>query len=225
MTEVRFPQIKICGITRKQEIDWLLALPVDYIGMVLFFPKSKRNLTVEQAVSLVQYVKGQNLSRSPRLVAVMVSPDAEQIRQVVQIGFDCIQIHGRIKPDIVKEIKIPLIRAYNMKEERETFCELAGLREKDVVVEGCLFDAPQPGSGQSFDWSMLPARREGRAEKIFLAGGLCAQTVSEAIRQVDPDVVDVSSAVEAVTQDGSFQGKDREKIIEFVDAVKKSGKK
>lgn len=202
-------KIKICGLTAPQEAEWLLENQVDYAGMVLFFPKSKRNLSPAQAKEILQALGGEI-----NKVAVVVSPTREQVRELQQLPFDYIQIHGRLEQEVIEELQIPFLRAFNGKEWSEQLP-----RYKDCgQCAGYLFDAQIPGSGQCFDWTQVQniSREEGKL--FFLAGGLSSENVEEAIRHVHPDGVDVSSGVERV--DG--KGKDPDKIRAFVQRVRQS---
>ena len=206
------PKIKICGLTSTEEASWIVEERVDYAGIVLFYPKSHRNMSGAQAKELLPIIKqGRALSGASILtVAVTVSPTPEQAEEIQAAGFDRSQVHGELSKASFDAIRIPIIRAFNGfdKEAYEKFhhCE---------KVEAYLFDAGKPGSGQTFDWDLL--RKLGRDEKpIFLAGGLNADNVRQAILEVAPDVVDVSSGVEKDTR----IGKDREKIRAFVKAVR-----
>ena len=222
MKEGMAPGIKICGLTSVEEASWVVDEHVDYAGIVMFYPKSHRNMEVAAAQELLPILKaGTTLSGEHiRTVAVTVSPTPEQVKAIQAAGFDRIQVHGELSKESFDEIRIPMIRAFNGfdREAYEKFhhCE---------KVEAYLFDAGTPGSGQTFDWDVL--RKLPRDEKpVFLAGGLNADNVRQAIREVGPDVVDVSSGVErevpiGVKQDGSVRvGKDREKIKAFVKAVR-----
>ena len=81
-------KIKICGITRENEVELLNELHVDYAGFVLFFEKSKRNMDLNRAVEL------KNRLKSTRSVAVVVEPTLEQARLIEEAGFDVLQVHG-----------------------------------------------------------------------------------------------------------------------------------
>lgn len=216
------PKIKICGLTSTEEASWIVEERVDYAGIVMFYPKSHRNMTVAQAKELLPILKrGRALSGEPILtVAVTVSPTPEQVNEIQSAGFDRIQVHGDLSKASFDAIRIPIIRAFNGFDEEayEKFhhCE---------KVEAYLFDAGKPGSGQTFDWDVL--HKLPRDEKpVFLAGGLNADNIGQAIREVAPDVVDVSSGVERdvpteFKQSGTVRvGKDREKIRAFVREVR-----
>lgn len=197
-------KIKICGLTSPAEARFLNENHVDFAGMVLFFPKSKRNISIEQAKEIMAA-----LDTSIKRVAVVVSPSIEQIRQIEAAGFDYVQIHGEI-PEAEAAIAIPILKAFNVSD--------MGSYEKyhnDSRIAGYVFDAIEPGSGKTFDWRLVD--NIPRDEKLLLlAGGLNPDNVRMAIEAVHPDVVDVSSGVE--NDDGA--GKNPEKIHDFVAAVK-----
>ena len=197
-------KIKICGLTSPAEAQYLNENHVDFAGMVLFFPKSKRNISIEQAMEIMAA-----LDASIKRVAVVVSPSIEQIRQIEAAGFDYVQIHGEI-PQPESAIAIPILKAFNVSD--------MGSYEKyhnDSRIAGYVFDAIEPGSGKTFDWRLVD--NIPRDEKLLLlAGGLNPDNVRMAIEAVHPDGVDVSSGVE--NDDGA--GKNPEKIHNFVVAVK-----
>lgn len=198
-------KIKICGLTQPLEAAYLNKQQVDFAGMVLFFPKSRRNITIEQAKAVMEA-----LDSRIQTVAVVVSPAAEEIRAIEEAGFDYIQIHGELTEKLLAQIHIPVLKAFNVKDMgRYEFYHQC------PQVAGYVFDACEPGSGQTFDWSLV--KQISKDEKLLLlAGGLNAHNVGEAIRYVKPDGVDVSSGVEYTDR----QGKDPEKIGAFVEAVR-----
>ena len=195
-------KIKICGLTSPAEARYLNENHVDFAGMVLFFPKSKRNISIEQAKEIMAV-----LDASIKRVAVVVSPYIEQVRQIEAAGFDYIQIHGEI-PEAA--IAIPILKAFNVSD--------MGSYEKyhnDSRIAGYVFDAIEPGSGKTFDWKLVD--NIPRDEKLLLlAGGLNPDNVRMAIEAVHPDGVDVSSGVE----NDDKAGKNPEKIHDFVVAIK-----
>lgn len=201
-------KVKICGLTSPAEARYLNENHVDFAGMVLFFPKSKRNISIEQAIEIMA-----TLDASIKRVAVVVSPSIEQIRQIEAAGFDYVQIHGEI-PETETEaeaaIAIPILKAFNVSD--------MGSYEKyhnDSRIAGYVFDAIEPGSGKTFDWKLVD--NIPRDEKLLLlAGGLNPDNVRMAIEAVHPDGVDVSSGVE----NDDKAGKNPEKIHDFVAAVK-----
>lgn len=201
-------KIKICGLTSPAEARYLNENHVDFAGMVLFFPKSKRNISIEQAKEIMAA-----LDASIKRVAVVVSPSIEQVRQIEAAGFDYVQIHGEI-PETETEaeaaIAIPILKAFNVSD--------MGSYEKyhnDSRIAGYVFDAIEPGSGKTFDWKLVD--NIPRDEKLLLlAGGLNPDNVRMAIEAVHPDGVDVSSGVE----NDNGAGKNPDKIHDFVAAIK-----
>ena len=195
-------KIKICGLTSPAEARYLNENHVDFAGMVLFFPKSKRNISIEQAKEIMAA-----LDASIKRVAVVVSPSIEQIKQIEAAGFDYIQIHGKI-PET--EVEAPILKAFNVSD--------MGSYEKyhnDSRIAGYVFDAIEPGSGKTFDWKLVD--NIPRDEKLLLlAGGLNPDNVRMAIEAVHPDGVDVSSGVE----NDNGAGKNPDKIHDFVAAIK-----
>ena len=103
------PLIKICGITSEEEIRYIAKAGIDYAGFVLFFPKSKRNLSLECAKKLIAKLPAGVVS-----VAVTVSPTKEQVEAVVEAGFLAIQIHGKIEDSVITSCRIPVFKAFNV---------------------------------------------------------------------------------------------------------------
>ena len=201
-------KIKICGLTSPAEARYLNENHVDFAGMVLFFPKSKRNISIEQAKDIMAA-----LDASIKRVAVVVSPSIEQVRQIEAAGFDYVQIHGEI-PETETEaeaaIAIPILKAFNVS-DMDSYEKY----HNDSRIAGYVFDAIEPGSGKTFDWKLVD--NIPRDEKLLLlAGGLNPDNVRMAIEAVHPDGVDVSSGVE----NDDKVGKNPEKIHDFVAAVK-----
>ena len=198
-------KIKICGLTTPQEAEWVSKSQVDYAGMVLFFPKSKRNITIEQAKEIMK-------SMLPQIqkVAVVVSPSALQIKEIQEAGFDIVQIHGQVLPEALETLRIPFLRAFNVDnmQEWERY-------EAEPKCIGYVFDAVKPGSGETFDWGSIPNLPED-GKPYLLAGGLNPANVGSAVAAMHPYGVDVSSGVER----DSGTGKDPEKMGAFVRAVR-----
>lgn len=197
--------IKICGLTCDEDIAAVNKYKPDYVGFVMFFPKSKRNLTVEKAKSLMS-----GLDKNIKKIAVVVSPTIEQLIEMQKEAFDYIQIHGELKEEVYDKCVLPIIKAFNVSD----MDEIDNYRSKDKI-KGFVFDAPAPGSGKAFDWTLL--NTVSRDDRLFiLSGGLSDVNVCKGIEEVKPDVVDVSSGVEY----GDKPGKDPEKIEKFIKAVR-----
>ena len=202
-------KIKICGITRENEIELLNELHVDYAGFVLFFEKSKRNVELDRAVEL------KNNLKNTKSVAVVVEPTLEQARAIEEAGFDVLQVHGKLVEDIEKECDITIWKAVNVKNE-DGEAQISELEEflKNDRISAIVMDAANAGSGEPFDWDVLLNEDFG-AKDFILAGGLNPINVGSAIQKLAPDVVDVSSGVEYT--DKTIMGKDAKKVIKFVE--------
>ena len=197
-------EVKICGIRTLDEAKKISDLNPDYLGFVLFFPKSKRNISIDDAATIIKAVP------AVKKVAVTVSPTLEQIKKIEYARFDILQIHGAFDISLLKDTDIPVIRAFNA----GNIEDLSSYIDNDKVV-GLLFDAPSPGSGQTFDYSLIPDIKDND-KKIFLSGGLNPSNVKSAIQAVNPHAVDVSSGVENI--DGT--GKDIKLVEEFIKAAR-----
>lgn len=212
-------KIKICGMTCESDIEAVNTYLPDYIGFVLYFPKSKRNISIEKAKELTG-----KTDKRIQTVAVVVSPTTEQIQEIEKVGFDYIQIHGTITDEVYEQCQLPILRAFNVS-------DMDKLQEYEArdQIKGYVFDSKTPGSGKTFDWAMLDDIRQkqktvtsidvSHKKMIFLAGGIDETNVNRAILEVSPDVIDLSSAVEKVSEDGVFRGKDPEKIQTIVNLV------
>ena len=204
-------KIKICGLTKEKEADYLNQIHADFAGMVVFFPKSKRNISLDQAKKIKSA-----LLPEIKTVAVTVSPTLAQISQIAEAGFDLIQIHGDPADLDIKTAKsiceytskfsLPILKAFNVSD-----IDSYNYWHSCPSVAGFVFDAAKPGSGKTFDRSLIPPL----AKPWFLAGGLNTENIAESIAQCHPWAVDVSSAVETNSI------KDKEKIKTFIDHVRR----
>ncbi len=197
-------QIKLCGLSRQEDITYVNQLLPEYIGFV-FYEKSKRNVSFETAKALKE-------SLDPRIkaVGVFVDAGASFIKKLTDAGvIDLVQLHGNEDEDYIAALRdtvnAPVIKAFKVKSAEDI--ALANASTADYV----LLDSGM-GTGKAFDWKMLA----GMKRRFFLAGGLSADNVSEAISLCKPCAVDVSSMIET---DGV---KDFRKMKEFVAAVRGS---
>ena len=203
--------IKICGIMTAEEAGYLIENGVDFAGMVMYFQKSRRCIDEETAAELVKVLgDGSDIKKT----AVVVSPTAEQVRKIADIGFDYVQIHGELTEKVMENSPLPILKAFNVSDlgeiERWNGCE---------KIAGYVFDAADYGSGKTFDWSLLE-NIDTKGRMFLLAGGLSPENVIEAVKIVHPDGVDVSSGVEF---DGG-SGKDPKKIRDFCRFVRNADK-
>lgn len=207
-------RVKICGLRTEADVAAVAAAGAAYAGFV-FFAKSPRHLTVEQAARLA-------LAAPPGLAKVALTVDADDatLDAIVEgVPLDMMQLHGHESPDRVAEVRarygLPVMKAVGIADEGD----LAALLDYSTVADQILIDAKPPkesplpgGNGLSFDWRLVAQRRWLRP--WMLAGGLTPENVAEAVRLTNARQVDVSSGVE--TAPGI---KDATRISAFVRAA------
>lgn len=207
-------RIKVCGLSRKQDVLNTVNLGVDAIGMV-FYPKSKRYISPQQALELRSLIPA-----FVTFTALFVNPDADQVNQVIKtLKPDLLQFHGDESPEFCASFNWRYIKAFRVGAPgQDTAASLASRCEQYAQAQAWLFDsytAAYGGSGKSFDDSLLSqVSRCATKPKLILSGGLTTATVTTRLSNIRPFAVDVSSAVE------SAPGiKDSSKILAFVKAV------
>ncbi len=214
MADIR---VKICGLRTVADVAAVAAAGAAYAGLV-FFPKSPRHLTIEQARELA-LAAPVGLAK----VALVVDADDATLDAITEaMPLDMLQLHGHETPDRVAEIRarygLPVMKAVGVADEGD----LAAVLEYSLVADQILVDAKPPknadlpgGNGLAFDWRLVAQRRWLRP--WMLAGGLTPENVAEAIRLTNARQVDVSSGVEL-----SPGVKDAAKIAGFVAATRAS---
>lgn len=200
-------RVKICGITRIEDATAAARAGADAIGLV-FEPKSPRYVKPDQALSIVRA-----LPPFVTVVGLFVNAAPDTIETVLsRVPLDLLQFHGDETPEQCRRYHRPYIKAIHMRPE----INLPEQARRYADAEGLLLDTAAAhvagGSGEAFDWSRVPS---GLAKPVILAGGLTPENVAEAVRQVRPFAVDVSSGVEQA------KGiKDAGKISAFIEAVR-----
>ncbi|SNS81529.1 phosphoribosylanthranilate isomerase [Anaerovirgula multivorans] len=199
-------RIKICGLTREEDIAYVNELKPDYVGFV--FATSKRQITPKKAIKLIE-----KLDRRIKKVGVFVNPSMEEARRIAEAcDLDVLQFHGEEKPEDIIGLPRETWKSFRIKNQ-ESFQELEA-----YSVGGYLLDTyvkgQQGGTGKAFDWNIDSDINKNKM--IILAGGLSSENVEEAVEKMKPHVVDVSSGVET---DGC---KDFEKIKKFIEKVRGS---
>lgn len=198
-------ELKICGLSRLEDVIAVNRHGADYAGFV-FFRKSKRFVDPYKAGELIELLRSDIKS-----VGVFMDEPLDSVISTARIsGVELVQLHGHESEEYVEYVKRtldrPVIRAF--KADEEGALEKAANSNADYVM----IDSGA-GSGKKFDWNIL----KGFKRDYFLAGGLDPESVGEAIRLLEPFAVDVSSGVET---DGI---KDEKKIAGFIKAVKYGG--
>ena len=198
-------QVKICGLRNAEHAQVAIEAGADMLGF-MFYEPSHRYITPVQARALRERIE--DARGRAEVVGVFVNRDADYINDLAeQIGLDIIQLHGDEPPEFCRCIKRPVIKALRLDTQTDTE-KVEAYRQVSWRI---LLDTPTPqwgGSGEIHDWSL--ARSIARHIPVLLAGGLKPENVGEAIRQVRPWGVDVSSGVE------TDRMKDVGKIREFI---------
>ena len=204
-------KIKICGLSRREDIESVNMVSPDYIGFIMGFPKSHRNITIERAKILRA-----GLKEGIQVVGVFVDAEISMIVDAcAQKVIDVIQLHGRediryierLKAVLASvEVQAKIIKAIQVKSKED----LALIKE--VPADMILLDAGM-GDGKLFSQEQMELLKSVNRD-YFLAGGLNPENVSELLESLHPFGVDVSSGVETEKK------KDRKKIRRFVQNVR-----
>lgn len=194
-------KIKICGLTRPEDIICVNRLRPDYIGFV-FWPKSRRFLGRAQAARLKAL-----LSPAVQAVGVFVDMPVEEVAGLLRDGIiDLAQLHGEESEEDIRYLQEvtgrPVIKAVRVRSRYDVEAWL------DSAADYLLFDSGM-GSGRTFDWSLL----EGVTRPYFLAGGLGLDNLEQVLARVGPYGVDLSSSLETEGH------KDPEKIRRVMELV------
>ena len=179
--------IKICGITRREDADQAAALGASFVGFVMW-KHSPRYIPIDRVRNIVS-----TLPAPVTAVGVFVNPTADEINAATDAGISVVQIHGEStawEGGLVPGVEV--IRAVHLADGRPDAIE------PDVPDQRVLLDAHDPvrhgGTGKTIDWSR--ARLVAQSRQVILAGGLTPDNVRQAISEVRPYAVDVSSGVE-----------------------------
>ena len=209
-------EVKTCGLRDAATLDVAVAAGATHLGFV-HFPPSPRSLDMSAIARLIDHARGR-----ARTVVVTVDPDDALVELIAnEARPDLLQLHGRETPERVEAVRrfgmrvvkaVPVAGADDLRAARR----YAGLAER------MLFDAKAPaaarlpgGNGVAFDWSLL---REWEGDPFWLAGGLHADNVVEAVNAVRPRGIDLSSGIE------SAPGcKDADKIRALFERLKTGG--
>lgn len=197
---------KVCGITTIEAAQVVEQAGADFIGFV--FAPSKRRISPHNAAAI-----SSSLSPSIKKVGVFVNESKENIQYIAKkVGLDYIQLHGDETATFAKSLQLPIIKAFS----------IDAVHASTIRAFPCayyLIDSPaekyRGGSGKTFDWNRLTTLQLDHT-KLILAGGLSVKNVEDALKNVRPAGIDVSSGVET---DGK---KDSNKIEAFVNKVKTS---
>lgn len=187
-------QIKICGITREEDLAEILKEGLFAVGFVTF-KKSPRFVTVEQVKELCK-----NIPKNVKKVAVTVDDSIEQLQAYMAAGIDVIQLHGPASYhnlDFASALgDVELWRAIRLKSEDE-IAEYKDFPCSAFVIDSFVKDSTIPGgTGHLANWELSKQFVEAVTKPVYLAGGISADNICEAEREVAPSAYDLSSSVE-----------------------------
>ena len=214
--------VKICGLSRVEDALAAANAGADFLGIV-FEPHSRRCLDVDDAKSLVQSFRAQWHREEPRWVGVFANQPLEEINHLLTYcDMDLAQLSGHESPEYCLQVVRPALKVIHVKNDTPTQEVLEEVKRSLTMYQEsgymCMLDTFKQGvlggTGQVFDWEVAQALAGDHS--FLLAGGLRPDNVSEAMRQVRPWGLDVSSGVET---DGQ---KDAAKIAAFIAQVRQT---
>lgn len=202
-------KLKICGITTLEDARYCAGAGADYLGFIQY-PDSPRYIQPQHAREIIEWVYG------PESVGVFVNETAENINRIsLEAGFQLVQLHGTETPETCASIDLPVIKAIHVVHDASAEQLRLLMEPYRDVVQYFLLDTHHTslwgGTGESFNWRL--ARDLAHEYPIFLAGGINASNVHDAILSMRPMGIDLSSSVEA--EPGK---KDFDKLSEFFKA-------
>lgn len=197
-------KIKICGLRCREDILAVNEAKPDYCGFIIEFPSSFRSVTADEVRELVK-----ELDPEIRPIGVFVNAPMELVRTLLDDGTLALaQLHGQEDESYIRELKTYtdklIIKAFSIKTTEDI--EKALQSPADYI----LLDQGGGGTGKTFDWSLIPEIQR----PFFLAGGIGTSNLGQAIREIHPYAVDLSSSVETEKR------KDPMKIRQVVDIVR-----
>lgn len=203
------PRIKICGLTRIDDVCIAVDAGADAIGLV-FYPPSPRHVDLPRAALLASAVPP-----FVSIVGLFVNADPALVRQTLAaVPINLLQFHGDEDESYCRQFDRPYMKAARVKPGLDLVQYAAAFPTAQAILLDAFVDG-YGGGGKVFDWSLVPS---ALGKPIVLSGGLDAGNVGEAVCRIRPAAVDVSSGVEA-----GKGVKDAEKIRAFVLAVRQAG--
>jgi len=178
--------IKLCGMTRREDVVYAVNIGVDALGFIL--AESPRQISLEKVRELTH-----NLPPFINRVAVVVNPEPEEVAEIEKSGlFDYIQFHGSEEPELLASTALKSIKAISIAGEND-LAEVEKYRESaDYLLFDTKIGSQSGGTGESFDWSLISELKL----PYILAGGLGADNIEAALKKLNPLAVDINSQVE-----------------------------
>ena len=200
-------KVKICGITNREDAFGALEAGADALGFI-FYSQSPRHITPK--------VAGEIIGALPPFIAkvgVFVNASDQEVRQVIErTGIGTLQFHGEEPPEFCRQFRAQTIKAFRISNV-ESLQELPAFETNAWLLDSCV-PGQLGGTGVTFNWE-LAKQAVSLNRPVILAGGLNPENVIEAVKQVRPYAVDVSSGVEL-----SPGKKDPQKVRDFIQRAK-----
>lgn len=207
-------RVKICGITRVQDAQAAARSGTDAIGLV-FYERSPRHVSIALAKQLTDA-----LPPFVSVVGLFVDAETAFVREVLAgVPLDLLQFHGDESPEYCTQFNRQYLKAIRVKAGVDLLQCASDFRGAQGLLLDAHVEGIPGGTGTAFDWALIPGELP---LPVILSGGLDAQNVSAAIRQVRPYAVDVSSGVEAGIMQAGKKIKDAAKIATFINEVKRT---
>lgn len=198
-------KIKICGLRRPEDIQYVNEAAPDYVGFIIDVPTSRRSISSETLAALTE-----RLSPAITPIGVFVNAPVEHVAELLNGGLIAMaQFHGQEDEGYIASLRAltdkPMIKAFSVTDRDSVATAVAS--SADLI----LLDTGSGGTGETFPWALA----QGITRPFFLAGGLTPENIPLALKELSPLGIDLSSGVEI---DGF---KDREKILEAVTAARR----
>jgi phosphoribosylanthranilate isomerase len=222
------PLVKICGVMESRHARAAASLGADFIGMV--FAPSRRQVTMGQAAkiaqalgkreaaepsvaSTAQMIEALLAERRPLLVGVFADQDVETINGIAEeCSLDLVQLSGSEPWEMCRTLNRPVLKCLKVTQDHNADELLSDVHDSAIPLLDPYVSGTYGGTGQTLDWEVAAA--VAQQVRLVLAGGLTPENVAQAVAQVHPWAVDVSSGVET---DGA---KDVDKMRAFIQAAK-----
>ncbi len=199
------PELKICGITRLEDARFCAAAGAQYLGFIQY-EGSPRYIRPKEAREIIEWLHG------PKPVGVFVNEPPDVVNRVAEeAGFEYVQLHGTEPPEWCAEIDFPIIKAIHVVHDASAEQLRVLIDRYSEYAEHFLLDTHRTslygGTGESFNWRL--ARELSDDYSLFLAGGIDADNVEEAVQTIRPFAIDLSSSVESAPGIKSFEKLER----------------
>ncbi|HES59052.1 MAG: phosphoribosylanthranilate isomerase [Calditrichaceae bacterium] len=181
-----YSRLKICGITNLDDALITLEIGAHWLGFN-FYPESPRYVKPEAAATIIEEIKD-----LVHCVGILVRPTLEEVQDIIkQTDVDRIQIYQPQDFDDLSKFDVPAIICYQVNPDQPADYDFMGA---DMILLDSYSKLLAGGTGKSFNWSLIPDSIP--REKLILAGGITTENIGEALRTVNPSVIDVASGSE-----------------------------